>query len=97
MKRVRLTRRATHEARAASQWYSVRDPRVADAFEAALDEAIDRIAAVPGVGSPWPGEPSVQRVVLRGFPYSVVFHDTGTELIVLAVAHQKRKPGYWRR
>ncbi len=96
MKRVRLLRRAVIEARGASDWYEVRDPKVADNFRDALDETIERIATFAGIGSSWPGEPSLRRALLRGFPYSVVYEDAADEVIVLAVAHDKQKPGYWR-
>ena len=38
----------------------------------------------------------VRRALLRGFPYSVVYEESATEVVVLAVAHDKQKPGYWR-
>ena len=49
----------------------------------------------------WPGWDSVDRlcgpVEWRGFPYRVVYFVQPAELlIVVAVAHAKRKPGYWR-
>ena len=96
MKPVRLLRRAVFEACGASDWYEVRDAEVAENFRAALDAAIERIAAFPGIGTPWPGEPTVRRVLLRGFPYAVVYEEAADELIVLAVAHEKRRPAYWR-
>jgi toxin ParE1/3/4 len=34
---------------------------------------------------------------LRRFPYLLIYRVTGTELIIVAVAHAARKPGYWRR
>jgi toxin ParE1/3/4 len=30
------------------------------------------------------------------FPYSVVYHLEARRILVLAIAHHKRKPGYWR-
>jgi toxin ParE1/3/4 len=96
VKRVRFMRRAVSEARSASDWYEVRDPEVAERFRAALDETVERIAAMPGIGSAWPGESTVRRSLLSGFPYSVIYEDSPDELIVLAVAHDKQRPGYWR-
>ena len=38
------------------------------------------------------------RVRLTRFPYLVVYRDDETRtLVVVAVAHEKRKPGYWRK
>ena len=30
-----------------------------------------------------------------GFPYRVVYYEDADELFVVAVAHDKRRPGYW--
>ena len=48
------------EASAASDWYAARDAKVAEDFRIALDETVEQVAALPGVGSPWPGEPGVR-------------------------------------
>ncbi len=33
---------------------------------------------------------------LRKFPYKVVYQLKNNEIIVIAFAHHKRKPGYWK-
>jgi hypothetical protein len=38
----------------------------------------------------------LRRVVVRGFPYQLVYGALNGELIVFAVAHLHRRPGYWR-
>ena len=40
------------EASAASDWYAARDAKAAEDFRIALDETVDQVAALPGVGSP---------------------------------------------
>ena len=37
----------------------------------------------------------IRWALLPRFPYAVIFMDLGTEIRVLAVAHAKRRPGYW--
>jgi hypothetical protein len=37
-----------------------------------------------------------QRYVFPRFPFSLVYRMRGDEVEVLAVAHGKRRPGYWR-
>ena len=37
----------------------------------------------------------VRRARVAGFPYSVAFVELEHELRVIAIAHDKRKPGYW--
>ena len=45
----------------------------------------------------WPADPdAVRYYILRRFPYTIHYEVAGTEVIVLAVAHQRRRPGYWQ-
>ena len=36
-----------------------------------------------------------RRYILRRFPYSIIYQATAEELRILAVAHHRRRPGYW--
>lgn len=50
-------------------------------------------------GMPWPGrlgERGVKRLPMMRFPFSVVFVQAGERVVVLALAHHRRKPNYWR-
>jgi hypothetical protein len=40
-------------------------------------------------------EPDLRRIPLRGFPFAVIYRDVAGQVQVLAVAHHKRRPGYW--
>lgn len=42
-----------------------------------------------------PEELSIRRALLPRFPYALVFMELPPEVRVLAVAHLKRRPGYW--
>lgn len=94
-KAVELQPAALAEAEEAAAWYAERDPRVAAAFVAELEEALERIAEAPGR---WPAHlHGTQRVRLTRFPYLVVYRDEPQRVLVVAVAHTKRRPGYWRK
>jgi len=59
-----------------------------------LDRAIERIADAP---SRWPAfRHGTRRFLLRRFPFSVVYREAGETVQVIAVAHGRRKPGYWK-
>jgi toxin ParE1/3/4 len=65
------------------------------AVEAALDlleEEIVPLTSVPGPA----GERGAKRLILKRFPYDVVVREHGGEIIVIALAHHSRRPGYWR-
>ncbi|MBM4047837.1 MAG: type II toxin-antitoxin system RelE/ParE family toxin [Planctomycetes bacterium] len=85
---------AVEEARAAREWYAERSPQAAEAFVAELDRAIEKIAEAPGR---WPTHlHGTRRVLLRRFPFLVVYRERKDVVQVIAVAHGRRRPGYWR-
>ena len=99
MRRVRILEEAADEAIAAAAWYDQEKPGLGAEFEQALDAALDLLeedlapsVPVPGVT----GTRGAKRLLLRRFPYSIVVRESGTEYLVVAVAHQHRRPGYWR-
>ena len=55
------------------------------------------IAKRPAAWTRWPGVVmDVRRFKLARFPYCVAFQMTGESIAIIAVAHQKRAPFYWR-
>lgn len=86
--------KAIAEARAALQWYRARSPAAADAFLSEIDHAIDQIAEAP---DRWPNYvQGTRRYPLHRFPYSVVYRKQDQTVQIIAVAHGRRKPGYWK-
>ena len=85
------------EERDAGRWYNERVTGLGDDFRAELIAGIERIAEGPKV---WPTNAHDRRTrsyLLQRFPYSIVYvvgSDGG--VVVAAVAHAKRRPGYWR-
>ncbi len=72
--------------------------RSADAsvgFIAAISDALDSISQAP---QRWPKYLyGTRRFVLHRFPFSVVYLDDPDMVNIVAVAHHKRKPGYWKQ
>lgn len=81
----------------AARWYESHRSGLGIDFLDAVDEAVDRILEMPGMGSPVPGVPddAIRRRAVRRFPYHVVYLELRDRLQVLAVAHDRRRPGYW--
>lgn len=72
---------------------------VAFAFEASVDEIIDTVLEWPDSGALWPawdGVPAVRSRSVVGFSYRLVYQLQPDGLVVVVVAHQRCKPGYWR-
>jgi plasmid stabilization system protein ParE len=94
--KLRIEERAEAEARAAFLWYLARSGRAAEQFQAAVEESIALIAGDPASSPEL--EPGLRRrLVLHRFPYAVIYRVLGDEVHILAFAHLRRRPGYWRR
>ena len=75
-------------------YYAEIDPRLGDGLFASIQRAIALAAEFPEMGSPYLLK--TRRVFPKRFPFSVVYVQHRNEIVVLAVAPFRRKPGYWR-
>lgn len=64
-------------------------------FRDAVHAARDLIAANPGIGGRV-RRTNCRRYILTGFPYSVIYTEGADTIEIVAVAHHRRRPGYWR-
>jgi toxin ParE1/3/4 len=79
----------------AARFYEDRAPGLGRDF---FDEVVAVMRAV--VETPEAGttqDPPYRRMLCRRFPFAVVYRQVGDELRILAVAHQRRRPGYWKK
>lgn len=89
---------AVEEAERAVAWYERIDPDLANDLNDALLEAEAKIEQSPRQYAPADDAPSGEEVrysALRRFPYRVVYWFGPDGVVVLAIAHLKRRPGYW--
>lgn len=86
---------AEAEFLAVVDWYAARDADVATELVALVREAVLHIADVPEAWPTWPGRDDLRVRVLRRFPFSIVYTVTADAIVVVAVAHHRRRPGYW--
>lgn len=79
-------------------WYAERAPIAATAFVETVEAALARLREVPRAAPPWPGRAKVRVRQLGRFPFLVLYSLLEDEsIIVVAIAHQRRRPGYWLR
>jgi plasmid stabilization system protein ParE len=65
-------------------------------FRNAIDRAVQQIAAGPEQGSPF--RTHYRWVRTRRFPYVLYYHILDADhVVLLAVAHARRRSGYWLR
>lgn len=62
-------------------------------FQAAVEASLERAARHPMGGAPSPR--GTRSVLVKGFPFSVVYRANEAELLVVAIAPHRRRPGYW--
>ncbi len=86
---------AVAEARAAAQWYRERSALAADAFLVELDRAVEKIAEKPDMYPHYVR--GTQRYLLQRFPFYLVYRQVAAKLEIVAIAHGRRKPGYWKK
>lgn len=86
---------ADAELEEASLFYESRVAGLGKSFAAEVERTISLVREFPEAGSPV--GPAWRRVVVARFPYSIVYRQDPDKIVIVAVAHQRRRPGYWRR
>lgn len=94
MANIRFHPEALDEYQDALAWYHARSRRAAERFEAEADRVLGMIAANPGMFPLY--EEDQRYAILRRFPYSMVYQVRPARIDVIAVAHSRRSPGYWK-
>lgn len=98
MKRVRYHPQARVEFLQQVEYFAAISPRLAEHFDAAVRAAEAHAARTPDA---WPRSMhGTRRVIDRRFKFSLVYverdHDDGGDVLIIALAPTKRRPGYWR-
>lgn len=67
-------------------------------LEDAIGRALRRVQVLPESAPRWPPieEVEIRRAKVRRHPYVVVYAVLANRLVVLAIAHTSKQPGYWR-
>ena len=94
-KDVEFHEAASLEYEAAFAWYLERSGRAALRFVREVERAIASICEAPE-RSPV-GAGGTRRFLLQRFPFAVVYRELPSVIQVLAVAHGRRRPGYWKK
>lgn len=85
---------ALEEAEAARDWYAERSLVASKAFVSELIHAVEQLAEAP---DRWPQyEAGTRRYVFPRFPFSLIYRILDNQIQIVAVAHAKREPEYWK-
>lgn len=85
---------ALQEFEQAVLYYEGRQTGLGDRFIASIESAIESVVAAPET---WPIlEAPVRRRLTRVFPYAVLYAELPEHVLIVAIMHCHREPGYWR-
>ena len=74
-------------------YYSAIRPELGSKFELAVADAVRKAVAYPERGAP--RSKSTRRWLVKEFPFGVIYRASQDEVLIVAVAHLRRKPDYW--
>lgn len=94
-KRYRVDEQAWRDIVTADDWYRSRSEQASAAFLAEVYRAFEVIARAPERWLQYLH--GTRRYLLQHFPFSIVYLDDPDEITFVAVAHHRRKPGYWEK
>ena len=96
MKRtLRVLPDAEAELQSAAVWYEEKRRGLGIEFVAVVDRAFQSILENPKACPVWWPDRPYRRRLLKRFPYVVFFGMDAATVEIVAVAHAKRRPGYW--
>jgi hypothetical protein len=75
-------------------YYESCEPGLGPDFYDEVMATIDNIVAHPLAWSSIDGE--IRRCLVHRFPFGVVYSDEGKYILLVAVMHLRRAPGYWK-
>ena len=84
---------AQTELLAAQAWYEQRSRGLGLEFARAVDAAVTRALRMPLAFPCIEGD--FRHVTTRKFPYSVIYHASASELLVVSLFHHRRRPASW--
>lgn len=78
----------------ATRRYEEQRAGLGNRFRLAVQAAVEWLSDDP---SSWPGlEEGLRRCRVAGFPYDIVFLPSESDILIIAVAHHRRRPEYWQ-
>jgi plasmid stabilization system protein ParE len=87
---------ARDEMLEAAEYYEEQASGLGAQFTDAVERAVHFVNEHPDSGSFIGEANTLQRWTLRRFPYYVIYRAESEKIYILAVAHQRKRPGYWK-
>lgn len=91
--KVEFTEPAYEEYLNAVDFYNLQDEGLGNKFISEIQKTINIIKHYPNSYSPFTS--NSRKAVINVFPYNLIYATNKSSIVILAVAHQNRKPKYW--
>jgi plasmid stabilization system protein ParE len=92
--RIEFHPEARAELDSSAAWYADRSAVAVRGFLVAVDVAIRSVAADPGRFAKL--DDRHRRCAVPRFPFQIVFRADEAKVVIVAIAHARRRPGYWQ-
>lgn len=86
---------ASEEIVETAAYYEGEVPGLGESFIAEVERVVEVLCDQPNIGQRVGEE--LRRIVLARFPYSLIYSVESELVWVVAVAHHRRRPGYWQQ
>lgn len=96
MKSLLLHPQARRELDNAIHFYEVRSKGLGLEFLAEIEQTLDKIYRNPNLGTFFL-QSNIRRLLVNRFPYSIFYTERETTIWIIAIAHAKRQPDYWKK
>ena len=95
---VQFHEAARDEFGAAARWYERARPGLGEEFRADVESYVELLAkgSLPGTPAFSEKNHEIRKVLLQRFPYAIYFELGEENCVVWAIAHGRRRPGYWQ-
>jgi toxin ParE1/3/4 len=94
MTAVRLLPEAEFDIAEAAMYLEARVPGLGSRLADQVDHAIQILQENPYAGADVEG--GARKLVVRRFPYNLIYRVLSDHVLILALAHHARRPGYWQ-
>jgi plasmid stabilization system protein ParE len=90
---VRIRKEAEKDLKEAFEWYERQRIGLGQSFLEEISRSISLIQAFPSVGPHM--HKTCRRTLCRRFPYAIYYLDEHSDIVVIAVLHQRHHPANW--
>ena len=95
MKHIIFLPKAKEEMNEAASYYESQASGLGMDYLSEVERAVASISESPMT---WPKiEGEIRRRLLQRFPFGILYYIESEEIVILAVAHLRRRPGYWKK